>query len=84
MGGYFAHLRPGQLTGKDERNAGDQEVKMEKEFFQVKITGNAGQVSIDKIGVFLPANEFDIVEGDIGPEIDGPGAVELQQIIHIQ
>jgi len=75
--GYFAHLRPGQLTGEDEGNAGDQEIYLGKEFFQVKVTGHAGQMSIDKIRVLLPANEFDIPERDIGPEIDGPDAVEL-------
>jgi len=81
--GDFAHLRPGQLAGKNKGSTRDQEVHLGKELLQAKITGHAGQVSIDKIRVFLPADEFNIPERDISPEIDGPGAVELQQIIDI-
>ena len=81
--GYFAQLCPGQLAGKNEGSTRDQEVYLGKELLQAKITGHAGQVSIDKIRVFLPANEFDILKRDIGPEIDGAGAVELQQIMDI-
>ena len=81
--GYFAHLRPGELAGKNEGSTRDEEVHLGKELLQAKITGHAGQVSIDKIRVFLPANELDILKRDIGPEVDGAGAVELQQIMDI-
>lgn len=84
VGGYFARLGPGQPAGKNEGNAGDQEIYLGKELFQAKIIGHAGQVSIDKIRVLLPANEFDIPERNIGPEINGPGTVALQQVIDIQ
>ena len=83
MWGYFAHLRPGELAGKNEGSTGDEEVHLGKELFQAKITGHAGQVSIDKIRVLLPANEFDIPERDISPKVDGSGAMEPQQIMDI-
>lgn len=56
----FLQSCPGQLAGNDKGNMRQELMDLEKEFFQVKATGDTGKVGIDKIGMFELAGKFKV------------------------
>ena len=66
--GDLEQLGPRQFPGDDKGNA-DALGCLEKEFFELEVPGDAGKVGIEIVGLFHPADKFDILERDIGSEI---------------
>ena len=52
-------------------------LRLAKEFLQIKIPGNAGKMCIDESGVFIPANEADVIDRPVCPQVDYSDAMDL-------